>query len=95
MDNCLAPSSDGGGYGCDNMTVIIVALLQGKTKEEWYDMVADRVKNKWSRKVGIGKMRVGTLLGHVIGKRDTYSINPYKNLKRIRNIIPSFDPSGK
>ena len=46
MDNCLAPSSDGGGYGCDNMTVIIVALLHGQTKDQWYDMVAERVKNK-------------------------------------------------
>jgi protein phosphatase PTC2/3 len=46
MDNCLAPSSDGGGYGCDNMTVIIVALLNGQTKEQWYDMIIERVKNK-------------------------------------------------
>lgn len=46
MDNCLAPSSDGGGYGCDNMTVIIVAILNGKTKEQWYDMVVERVANK-------------------------------------------------
>jgi len=46
MDNCLAPTSDGGGYGCDNMTVIIVGLLNGKTKEQWYDMVAERVSNK-------------------------------------------------
>jgi len=46
MDNCLAPSSDGGGYGCDNMTVIIVALLHGQTKDQWYDMIAERVKNK-------------------------------------------------
>lgn len=46
MDNCLAPSSDGGGYGCDNMTVIIVALLLGKTKEEWYEMITQRVKEK-------------------------------------------------
>jgi len=46
MDNCIATSADGGGYGCDNMTVIIVALLNGKTKEKWYDMVSERVKNK-------------------------------------------------
>lgn len=46
MDNCLAPSSDGGGYGCDNMTVIIVALLHGQTKEQWYNTVAERVKAK-------------------------------------------------
>jgi protein phosphatase 2C family protein 2/3 len=43
MDNCLAKTSDTGGVGCDNMTVIIIALLQGKTKEEWYNAVAERV----------------------------------------------------
>ncbi|KIW05420.1 uncharacterized protein PV09_03930 [Verruconis gallopava] len=45
MDNCLASNSDTGGVGCDNMTVVIVALLNGKTKDEWYKMVADRVAN--------------------------------------------------
>ena len=58
MDNCLAPGNEGGGYGCDNMTVIIVALLCGKSKDEWYDMVAQRVKNKdgpvAAKKFGIG-----------------------------------------
>lgn len=44
MEECLAPVSDMSGIGCDNMTVCIVALLQGKTKEEWYDMVAGRVE---------------------------------------------------
>jgi protein phosphatase PTC2/3 len=29
----------------DNMTMIIVALLGGRTKEEWYDMIAERVAN--------------------------------------------------
>lgn len=43
MDNCLAPESDITGIGCDNMTVLIVALLNGKTKEEWYAMIKDRV----------------------------------------------------
>ncbi|KAF3191650.1 Protein phosphatase 2C 2, variant 2 [Orbilia oligospora] len=43
MDNCLAPSSENGGVGCDNMTIVIVAFLRGKTKDEWYDMVAKRV----------------------------------------------------
>ncbi|KAJ8472591.1 hypothetical protein ONZ45_g16601 [Pleurotus djamor] len=34
-DHCLAPdTSSGTGVGCDNMTVLIVALLQGRTKEE-------------------------------------------------------------
>ncbi|KAL8927736.1 MAG: hypothetical protein Q9208_002151 [Pyrenodesmia sp. 3 TL-2023] len=43
MDNCLSPSSETGGVGCDNMTMIVIALLRGKTKEEWYQEVADRV----------------------------------------------------
>jgi len=45
MDNCLASNSDTGGVGCDNMTVVIVGLLNGKSKDEWYKMVADRVAN--------------------------------------------------
>lgn len=43
MENCLAPASDMSGLGCDNMTIMIVALLNGKTQEEWYDMIAERV----------------------------------------------------
>lgn len=47
MDKCLAPDSDiNGGVGCDNMTVVIVGLLRGRTKEEWYDWIADRVEKK-------------------------------------------------
>jgi len=45
MDNCLASNSETGGVGCDNMTISVVALLNGKTKEEWYQMIADRVAN--------------------------------------------------
>lgn len=44
MDECLAPESDTSGIGCDNMTVCIVALLQGRTKEEWYAEVGRRVE---------------------------------------------------
>ena len=43
MDNCLASSSETGGVGCDNMTMIVVALLRDMTKEEWYDLIAKRV----------------------------------------------------
>lgn len=43
MDNCLSPSSETGGVGCDNMTMIIIALLRGKSKDEWYQEIADRV----------------------------------------------------
>lgn len=45
MDNCLASNSDTGGVGCDNMTVTVIALLQGKDKDAWYKSVADRVAN--------------------------------------------------
>ncbi|KAK5116719.1 hypothetical protein LTR62_007393 [Meristemomyces frigidus] len=45
MDNCLASNSETGGVGCDNMTMVIVGLLQGKTKDEWYKMVSERVAN--------------------------------------------------
>jgi len=45
MDNCLASNSETGGVGCDNMTMIIVGLLNGKTKEEWYNMIGERVAN--------------------------------------------------
>lgn len=44
MDNCLASSSDTGGVGCDNMTMMIVGLLGGRTKEEWYDTIVKRVE---------------------------------------------------
>lgn len=34
MMRCLAPDCQMAGLGCDNMTVVIVALLQGGTYEE-------------------------------------------------------------
>lgn len=46
MDRCLAPDSDWGGVGCDNMTVVVVALLNGRGLEEWYDWVAERVNSE-------------------------------------------------
>lgn len=43
MDECLAEQSDFGGVGCDNMSVIVVAFLQGKSLDAWYDNVAANV----------------------------------------------------
>ena len=43
MDNCLSNNSETGGVGCDNMTMAIIGLLRGKSKEEWYDLIAKRV----------------------------------------------------
>ena len=45
MTKCLAGESDTGGIGCDNMTVVIVALLNGRTPEEWQAWVTERVNN--------------------------------------------------
>lgn len=46
MTHCLAPDSEIGGVGCDNMTFSIVALLGGRTKEQWYEWVKERVEKK-------------------------------------------------
>jgi protein phosphatase 2C family protein 2/3 len=45
MVKCLAKESETGGIGCDNMTVVVVALLGGRTKEEWAAWVKERVEN--------------------------------------------------
>ncbi|KAN0064410.1 Protein phosphatase 2C 2 [Thecaphora frezii] len=44
MDFCLAPHTE--SVGCDNMTVCVVALLGGRTKDEWYRWIKERVDNK-------------------------------------------------
>jgi hypothetical protein len=44
-DHCLSPVADEYQNGCDNMTILIVAVLHGRTKGEWYAWVSDRVKN--------------------------------------------------
>lgn len=46
MVKCLARDSDTGGIGCDNMTVVVVALLGGRTQQEWQAWVKERVDNK-------------------------------------------------
>ena len=45
MDNCLASNSETGGVGCDNMTMIVIGLLRGKSKDQWYNEIAERVAN--------------------------------------------------
>lgn len=47
MELCCAPTSDGSGIGCDNMSIVIVALLDHNNQEtldQWYDKIIDRVK---------------------------------------------------
>ncbi|TCD66613.1 Protein phosphatase 2C 2 [Steccherinum ochraceum] len=46
-DYCLAPDTNSGaGIGCDNMTILIVALLHGKTEDEWHQWIKTRVEEK-------------------------------------------------
>ncbi|KAK7048343.1 putative general substrate transporter [Favolaschia claudopus] len=50
-EHCLAPdTSSGAGIGCDNMTILIIAILNGRTMEEWAAWITDRVKNEYGFK---------------------------------------------
>ncbi|KAH8083345.1 phosphatase 2C-domain-containing protein [Cristinia sonorae] len=45
LDHLVAPDTDSDSpVGCDNMTVLVVALLNGKTEDEWYAWVSERAK---------------------------------------------------
>lgn len=51
-NNILCRDCDDGfnnavSIGCDNMTVIVVAILNGRTKEEWQNWIIDRVKKNY------------------------------------------------
>ncbi|KAF9190907.1 Protein phosphatase 2C 2 [Haplosporangium sp. Z 767] len=46
MDRCLASDSEMSYIGCDNMTMVIVGILNGLTIEEWYDVVGSRVSTR-------------------------------------------------
>ncbi|KAG0005972.1 hypothetical protein BGZ65_009736 [Modicella reniformis] len=43
MDHCLASDAHSYFIGLDNMTMVIVAFLNGRTVDEWYDYISDRV----------------------------------------------------
>lgn len=46
MDNCLANDQTASGLGYDNMSVMVIAILNGKTEKEWYEAI--KAKNKSS-----------------------------------------------
>lgn len=47
-EHCLAPdTTEGPDIGCDNMTVLIVAITHGRSRKEWYAWIADRVRNNY------------------------------------------------
>jgi protein phosphatase 2C family protein 2/3 len=44
--------------GCDNMTVVIVAILNGRTKDEWYTWVTDRVRDNYGYRTPRSLLRI-------------------------------------
>ncbi|CEG64486.1 Protein phosphatase 2C 2 [Rhizopus azygosporus] len=42
MDHCIADEETTNGLGYDNMSVIIVGILNGKTQEEWYQSIGNK-----------------------------------------------------
>ncbi|KAJ3188537.1 Protein phosphatase 2C 2 [Irineochytrium annulatum] len=59
LDRCLADRPVLGGKGCDNMTIVIVALLGGKTFEEWREMIRERVEKEGGGSGGGGGVMKG------------------------------------
>lgn len=50
-EHCLSPATDNGeGIGADNMTVLIIALLNGKTPKEWSSWITRRVEKGYGYK---------------------------------------------
>jgi len=50
MNTCLAKDRntfDFGGIGCDNMTIVIAAFLNGKTKDEFYQSIREKVNKQY------------------------------------------------
>ncbi len=47
FEHCLAPDTNSGDMGCDNMSLLIVGITHGRTKEAWYKWIKERVKNKY------------------------------------------------
>ncbi|GMF03581.1 unnamed protein product [Ambrosiozyma monospora] len=46
MNTCLSITSGGSGIGCDNMSVCIVALLNGsKTLDDWYEKIGKKISD--------------------------------------------------
>ena len=42
MDNCLANDQTSSGLGYDNMSVMVIAILNGKTEKEWYQWIKEK-----------------------------------------------------
>jgi len=50
FEHCLAPDTDSGDIGCDNMTLLVLGITHGRTKEGWYEWIKERVKSDYGYK---------------------------------------------
>ncbi|KIM75547.1 hypothetical protein PILCRDRAFT_98887 [Piloderma croceum F 1598] len=50
-DYCLAPDTEPPSNGCDNMMVLIIAILNGQSIDEWRVWVTDHVKQRYGYKM--------------------------------------------
>ncbi|KAF8672122.1 PP2C protein [Rhizoctonia solani] len=94
MDRCVAPDSDiGAGIGCDNMTIMVVAILNGRTKEEWYDWMADRVNRKWGHETPeelpqlYSEARIAAARNRAAGRGPAGSALPSAGLSMLQRIL--------
>lgn len=62
MMRCLAPDCQMAGLGCDNMTVVIIALLHGDT----YEKLQEKCKREYKEEVDdnnkVGDLSISDLL---------------------------------
>ncbi len=84
MDNCLADQTGTGGVGCDNMTVEIVAFLNGQTEEEWYEKIKNEVGSDSASSVSSsdnnnGEPELKKHRGMIQSESRQYSVNELKN----------------
>ncbi|KAJ3052089.1 Protein phosphatase 2C 2, partial [Rhizoclosmatium hyalinum] len=69
MEYCLAGDSDVGGVGCDNMTVVIVAILgDGKGVSLGYEEWVAQVKKRWEAKENKSVFQVKEVRGIIGGQ---------------------------
>ncbi|CAE6502692.1 unnamed protein product [Rhizoctonia solani] len=101
MDRCVAPDSDiGAGIGCDNMTMMVVAILRGRTKEEWYDWMADRVDRKWGRETPeelpqlYSEARIAAARNRAAGRGPANNGLPSAGLSMLQRILNSAGGPG-
>jgi serine/threonine protein phosphatase PrpC len=91
MDHCLAPDSEVGGVGCDNMSIIIVGILNGKTKDEWYEWMALRAPK--TKKDALGNDIVEDTLPTSNNSNSTDTVDDKISLTSAGNPDPETAPT--